>query len=222
MKTSRSTTPLVYVLAALTPVPGFAFPLRLPVTLATAAPHNNNNYNYYYNNSMKQPFAMLRSSLFSKLFSTTADPSTVPATSDATYADSIVLFGGSAPAVPNPDKEILGGKGLGLQEMSSIGILVPPGFTLTTPLCQLFDEKGDFPTELWTLVDEAIAHVEADMERKFGDASGAQPLLFSCRSGAKVSCHDEWDEQEGHSLGLSFDKPLANLAYRLCRFPCQV
>ena len=87
----------------------------------------------------------------------------------------------------NPNKDILGGKGLGLQEMSSIGIDVPPGFTLITSLCQVFDEKGDLPAELWALVDQAIDRVEKDMGRKFGDASGAQPLLLSCRSGAKIS-----------------------------------
>lgn len=100
---------------------------------------------------------------------------------------SIIAFGGSAPAVQNPDKDLLGGKGLGLQEMHGIGIDVPPGFTLITPLCQIFDEKGDLPEELWKGVDDAIARVEKDMGRKFGDASGAQPLLFSCRSGAKIS-----------------------------------
>ncbi|KAL7557705.1 hypothetical protein ACA910_018500 [Epithemia clementina (nom. ined.)] len=97
----------------------------------------------------------------------------------------VVPFGGSAPKVPNPDKDILGGKGLGLQEMSSIGIDVPPGFTLTTPLCQVYDKHGDLPEELWAEVDKAIARVEADLGRKFGDPEN--PLLFSCRSGAKIS-----------------------------------
>lgn len=97
----------------------------------------------------------------------------------------IVPFGGSAPAVPNPNKSILGGKGLGLQEMSSIGIAVPPGFTLTTPLCQVFQESNDLPEEMWAEVENAIKTVEADMGRKFGDSEN--PLLFSCRSGAAVS-----------------------------------
>jgi hypothetical protein len=97
----------------------------------------------------------------------------------------IVPFGGSAPAVPNPSKSILGGKGLGLQEMSSIGIAVPPGFTLTTPLCQVFQDSNDLPEEVWAEIANAIKAVEADMGRKFGDAEN--PLLFSCRSGAAVS-----------------------------------
>jgi pyruvate,orthophosphate dikinase len=97
----------------------------------------------------------------------------------------IVPFGGSAPSVPNPNKNILGGKGLGLQEMSSIGIDVPPGFTLTTPLCSVFQETGDLPNDLWLEVENAVKTVEADMGRKFGDPE--HPLLFSCRSGAAVS-----------------------------------
>jgi Pyruvate phosphate dikinase, AMP/ATP-binding domain len=97
----------------------------------------------------------------------------------------IVPFGGSAPPVLDLDKEILGGKGLGLQEMSSIGIEVPPGFTLTTPLCQLFDQQGGFTEDLWNEIGDAIRLVEKDMGRKFGDAEN--PLLFSCRSGAAIS-----------------------------------
>ena len=103
------------------------------------------------------------------------------------YADSIVPFGGSAPRVENPNKDLLGGKGLGLQEMSSIGIDVPPGFTLITELCQVFDDHGDLPADLWTLVDQAVTRVEQDMGRKFGDTTAGAQLLFSCRSGAKIS-----------------------------------
>jgi pyruvate,orthophosphate dikinase len=97
----------------------------------------------------------------------------------------IVPFGGSAPAVPDPNKSILGGKGLGLQEMSSIGIAVPPGFTLTTPLCQVFQDSNDLPEEVWAEIENAVKGVEAYMGRKFGDSE--HPLLFSCRSGAKIS-----------------------------------
>jgi len=97
----------------------------------------------------------------------------------------IVRFGGSATSVKNPDKSILGGKGLGLQEMSSVGIDVPPGFTLATPLCQAYQKTGDLTEEVWEQTKLAIADVERDMGRKFGDA--ANPLLLSCRSGAAVS-----------------------------------
>jgi len=97
----------------------------------------------------------------------------------------IAPFGGSAHPVPHPDKQILGGKGFGLQEMSSLGIDVPPGFTLATPLCQVYQDKGDLPDEMWKEVEHAIKRVEEDMGRKFGDSEN--PLLFSCRSGAAVS-----------------------------------
>lgn len=99
--------------------------------------------------------------------------------------DDIVGFGGSAPPVKNPDKKILGGKGLGLQEMGSIGIAVPPGFTLTTQLCQEYQKTGDLSEEVWARVKLAIQRVEKDMGRKFGDP--ANPLLVSCRSGAAIS-----------------------------------
>ena len=69
--------------------------------------------------------------------------------------------------------------------MSRIGVDVPPGFTLTTPLCQLYDKYGDLPTETWEAVRNAVKNVEKDMNRKYGDKDN--PLLFSCRSGAAAS-----------------------------------
>ena len=97
----------------------------------------------------------------------------------------ITAFGGSAPHVLHPDKEFLGGKGLGLQEMSNVGIDVPPGFTLTTTLCQEYQQSGDLNEEAWQGVKAALERVERDMGRKFGDATN--PLLLSCRSGAAIS-----------------------------------
>jgi Pyruvate phosphate dikinase, AMP/ATP-binding domain len=106
----------------------------------------------------------------------------------ATMTSLVVPFGGSAPALSQEllDKQILGGKGVGLQEMSTIGIAVPPGFTLTTAVCRQFQETGDLPEDVWqTIVDSAIPAVERDMGRRFGHAEN--PLLFSCRSGAAIS-----------------------------------
>jgi len=97
----------------------------------------------------------------------------------------IVPFGGSARPQDTPDKTIVGGKGVGLQEMSRIGVEVPPGFTLTTPLCELFQESRDLTPELWDMVKESVKRVEEDMGKKYGDKEN--PLLFSCRSGAAVS-----------------------------------
>ena len=97
----------------------------------------------------------------------------------------VVPFGGSATSVQNPNRQILGGKGLGLQEMHGIGIQVPPGFTLTTPLCQVYQETDDLPEDMWTEVKAAIQRLEKDMNKGFGNKEN--PLLLSCRSGAAVS-----------------------------------
>jgi pyruvate,orthophosphate dikinase len=104
---------------------------------------------------------------------------------DLNLKEALVPFGGSAPSVDNPDKAILGGKGLGLQEMSRIGVDVPPGFTLITPLCQVYQKEDDLPAEMWDMVMDAIKRVEKDMGRTFG--AKENPLLFSCRSGAAIS-----------------------------------
>ena len=96
----------------------------------------------------------------------------------------IVPFGGSAPPL-HTDKGIVGGKGYGLQEMSRIGVEVPPGFTLTTTLCKDFQQTGDLPAEVWEGVKEAVKRVEKDLNKVYG--STENPLLFSCRSGAAVS-----------------------------------
>ena len=104
---------------------------------------------------------------------------------DFNLADAIVPFGGSAQPVANPDKAILGGKGLGLQEMSKIGVDVPPGFTIITKLCDVYQDGDDLPDEIWDYVKAAIARVENDTGKNFGDKEN--PLLFSCRSGAAIS-----------------------------------
>jgi pyruvate,orthophosphate dikinase len=104
---------------------------------------------------------------------------------DFTLSETVVPFGGSAPRVDNPNRAILGGKGLGLQEMGRIGVDVPPGFTLITPLCEVYQKEDDLPKEVWDYVHEAIKRVEADTGKKFG--ANENPLLFSCRSGAAIS-----------------------------------
>ena len=101
------------------------------------------------------------------------------------YAKYLVPFGGSAIPPETTDKQILGGKGLGLQEMSRIGVDVPPGFTLTTQVCQLYQSSDDLPEEMWQQVKAAVAQIEKDMNKKFGCYD--YPLLFSCRSGAAIS-----------------------------------
>ena len=75
---------------------------------------------------------------------------------------------------------LVGGKGLGLQVMSKIGVDVPPGFTLTTPLCQVYAKTNNLPANVWGEVRDNVARIEQDMKKTFG--SDTNPLLFSCRS----------------------------------------
>ena len=83
-------------------------------------------------------------------------------------------------------KELLGGKGANLAEMSNIGLPVPAGFTITTEVCTYYyANKETYPPELEAQVDEAMAKVEKAMGKKFGDTTN--PLLVSCRSGARES-----------------------------------
>jgi pyruvate,orthophosphate dikinase len=83
-------------------------------------------------------------------------------------------------------KNLLGGKGANLAEMSAIGLPVPAGFTLTTELCTEF-YKNDrcYPEGLEAEVEANLAHLEAAMDKKFGDS--ANPLLLSVRSGGRAS-----------------------------------
>jgi pyruvate,orthophosphate dikinase len=83
-------------------------------------------------------------------------------------------------------KDLLGGKGAGLAEMTNAALPVPPGFTITTEACNAYyDVGGKFPEGMWEQVLEAMRQVEAATGKKFGDP--ANPLLVSVRSGAKFS-----------------------------------
>ena len=84
-------------------------------------------------------------------------------------------------------KNLLGGKGANLAEMNLIGVPVPPGFTITTEVCTIYNEKGtDYTRDLIKdQVQKAVANIEKLMGAKFGDA--ANPCLVSVRSGARVS-----------------------------------
>jgi pyruvate,orthophosphate dikinase len=83
-------------------------------------------------------------------------------------------------------RERLGGKGLGLAEMTAIGLPVPAGFTVTTEACREYMRLGGEPPEgLAAEIDDAVARLEERTGKRFGDA--ADPLLVSVRSGAAVS-----------------------------------
>src|SRR6266849_6335079 len=98
-----------------------------------------------------------------------------------------VYFFGSGKAEGGADrKELLGGKGANLAEMTNIGLPVPAGFTLTTEVCTYYyANHHQYPPELTAEVDQALRKTEEAMGAKFGDPKN--PLLVSCRSGARVS-----------------------------------
>ena len=83
-------------------------------------------------------------------------------------------------------KNLLGGKGANLAEMSNLGLPVPPGFTISTEVCTYFYDHGQtYPADLTAAVDAALAHVGTLTGKKFGDSQ--EPLLVSVRSGARAS-----------------------------------
>ena len=97
-------------------------------------------------------------------------------------------FGGAADHSDprQKDKTITGGKGANLAEMASIGLPVPPGFTITTEECLRYLEGAhEFSADLRKAVGEGVAHVEKTVGKTLGDA--ADPLLVSVRSGAAIS-----------------------------------
>jgi pyruvate, orthophosphate dikinase len=97
----------------------------------------------------------------------------------------VYRFGGGV-SEGGQDRNLLGGKGANLDGMAGIGLPVPPGFTVSTPMCAAYDiATASFPTELTPQVESGIAHIETVTGKTFGDP--ANPLLVSVRSGARVS-----------------------------------
>ncbi len=98
----------------------------------------------------------------------------------------VYRFGGGVSDGGAGDRNLLGGKGANLAEMASIGLPVPPGFTISTEMCARYYEEGErFPDSLREEVAQGIAHIQGITGRRFGDI--ADPLLVSVRSGARVS-----------------------------------
>ena len=98
----------------------------------------------------------------------------------------VYRFGGGVSDGGKGDKNLLGGKGANLAEMASIGLPVPPGFTISTEMCvRYYDEGEQFPQSLRDEVAAGLAHIEGITGKAFGDA--ADPLLVSVRSGARAS-----------------------------------
>lgn len=105
-------------------------------------------------------------------------------------------------------KNLLGGKGANLAEMSRLGLPVPPGFILSTEVCTCFYQNGSsYPADLEAQVDAALARLESEIGGKFG--AGERPLLLAVRSGARVSMPGMMDTIL--NLGLN-DQTVAALA----------
>ncbi|HZK55314.1 MAG TPA: pyruvate, phosphate dikinase [Desulfosporosinus sp.] len=98
-------------------------------------------------------------------------------------------------------RDLLGGKGANLCEMTNIGLPVPPGFTITTEACNRYTEGDNFPEEIWDEVWPALAKLEEATDKRLGD--GLNPLLVSVRSGAKFSMPGMMDTVL--NLGLNDD-----------------
>src|ERR687890_432692 len=97
----------------------------------------------------------------------------------------VYFFGQGRSEGTSAMKDILGGKGAGLAEMTTLGIPVPPGFTIASNICIHYLESGQFPKRLQAQVENALQRLEATTGKHLGD--GENPLLVSVRSGAAVS-----------------------------------
>ena len=119
-------------------------------------------------------------------------------------------FGASGTEGDSSMRNLLGGKGANLAEMSGIGLPVPPGFTITTEVCTYFNDNGrEYPAELEAQVKDSISRIEAETGAHFADP--ANPLLVSVRSGARASMPGMMDTVL--NLGLN-DETAAGLAAR--------
>ena len=106
-----------------------------------------------------------------------------PAWKDARPVDANYVYDFDEPS--EGGRALLGGKGIGLAEMTQMGVPVPAGFTITTDACRAFMRDGDLPAGLAEQVDEHVRRLEAKTGKSFG--STEDPLLVSVRSGAAIS-----------------------------------
>src|ERR1043166_7899947 len=97
----------------------------------------------------------------------------------------VYFFGGGKAEGNGKMKDVLGGKGAGLAEMTNAGLPVPPGFTIQTEACREYMRRGGVSEEVDRQMGAAIAQLESLQSQKLG--KGDHPLLVSVRSGAKFS-----------------------------------
>ncbi|MGH7477563.1 MAG: pyruvate, phosphate dikinase [Longimicrobiales bacterium] len=120
----------------------------------------------------------------------------------------VYCFGQQRTEGGRDDRALLGGKGANLAEMTRIGVPVPPGFTITTTVCQQYLRDGALPGSLASEVEAAVRRLEQETGKRFGDDAGV-PLLVSVRSGAAASMPGMMDTIL--NLGLN-DRTVAALA----------
>jgi len=97
----------------------------------------------------------------------------------------VYFFGNGKAEGEGTNKELLGGKGAGLAEMTNLGIPVPPGFTITTEACIAYQKGDGYPEGMWDQTLDAMKKLEETTKKRFGSTDN--PLLVSVRSGARVS-----------------------------------
>jgi len=125
-------------------------------------------------------------------------------------AKRVFFFGGGKAEGNGSMKDLLGGKGAGLAEMTNLGVPVPPGFTISTEVCNLYyKNRGKIPQDVKKEIDSNLARLERVIGKKLGDP--ANPLLVSVRSGAKFSMPGMMDTVL--NLGLN-DRTVEGLARR--------
>jgi pyruvate,orthophosphate dikinase len=100
-------------------------------------------------------------------------------------AKSVFFFGDGVPEGDPKRRDVLGGKGAGLAEMTALSLPVPPGFTITTSVCVAFAESKRIPDDVRSEIDAALSRLETSFGARLGDPSA--PLLVSVRSGSRAS-----------------------------------
>ena len=126
-------------------------------------------------------------------------------------AKHVYSFGGSCTEGDKSMRDILGGKGANLAEMARAGVPVPPGFTVSTQVCNMYLASGNqVPDAVETEMAEKLAQLESDMGKKLGDA--ANPLLLSVRSGSKFSMPGMMDTILNLGLNDAATEGLARLS----------
>ncbi len=123
----------------------------------------------------------------------------------------VYAFGGGGSDGDASLKNLLGGKGANLAEMAKLGLPVPPGFTITTDVCNAYYDLGEkYPETLAGQVEAALADLEEKTGKKFGDSEN--PLLVSVRSGARASMPGMMDTVLNLGLNSETAEGLAKLS----------